>query len=156
MGERLGVLGTDGGRDRPVRGRAALVAQLGERQVEPDGLDPDQSGRRGLAARARHARRGQGLIAVDALRDTQSKYRRKEAILIPDLPVYVLGEVRPGGVIGKPAPGSPNKTFVISYKTEEQRTTSNTGTGAWLLVGSLACFVFAAGFLFLAFMLRRF
>lgn len=95
-------------------------------------------------------------FAVDALLDTRSKYRRKEAILIPDLPVYVLGEVRPGGVIGRPAPGSPNKTFVISYKTEEQRASSNTASGAWLLVGALACFVFTAGFLFLAFMLRRF
>ena len=38
-----------------------------------------------------------------------------------DTPAYVLGEVHAGGMVGKPAKGSANKTFVVSYKSEEER-----------------------------------
>jgi hypothetical protein len=58
-------------------------------------------------------------------------------------------------VIGKPGPGSSNKTFVISYQTEEQRTSSLASTGGWLLAGAIVCFVVAAGFLLLAVILHR-
>ena len=60
-------------------------------------------------------------------------YRARKALLAPDIPVYVLGEVQQGGLIGKPASGSKNKTFVISHKSEEERTKSLTSTTRWLL-----------------------
>jgi hypothetical protein len=95
-------------------------------------------------------------VALDALRDTRSSYRRSESILIPDLPVYVLGEVRPGGRVGRPGPGSPNRTFVISYRTEEQRAGSASGIRGWILAAAVVCFLGTAFFLLLAYLLRRF
>ena len=65
-------------------------------------------------------------------------------MLAPDIPIYVLGEVRTGGLIGKPASGSKNKTFVISHKSEEERTKSLTWTRLWLLLGAILFFVVAA------------
>ena len=73
------------------------------------------------------------------------RYQRKESILAPDIPIYVLGEVREGGLIGKPAGGSKNKTFVISHKSEEERTKSLTSTTRWLLIIALVLFVAAVG-----------
>ena len=69
---------------------------------------------------------------LSALSNTNASYRRKENMLAPDIPVYVLGEVQQGGLIGKPASGSKNKTFVISHKSEEERTRSLTSTTRWL------------------------
>lgn len=46
---------------------------------------------------------------------------RKESHLPLDIPVYVLGEVRPGGTIAAPAKGSRNKIFVVSRKSAEER-----------------------------------
>src|SRR5689334_7432603 len=54
---------------------------------------------------------------LSALANSNSSYRRKESIFAPDIPVFVLGEVREGGLIGKPAKGSHNKIFVISHKS---------------------------------------
>ena len=68
-----------------------------------------------------------------------ASYRRKESILAPDIAVYVLGEVQQGGLIGKPARGSKNRTFVISHKSEEERTNSLASTTRWLLaIGIIA------------------
>ena len=94
---------------------------------------------------------GGGVIGgvLSALSNTNSSYRRKESILAPDIPVYVLGEVREGGLIGKPASGSKNKTFVISHKSEEERTKSLTSTTRWLLAIGIILLVLAvvlAGF----------
>lgn len=71
--------------------------------------------------------------------------RYKESILAPDIPVYLLGEVREGGLIGKPASGSKNKTFVISHKSEEERTRSLTSTTRWLMVIGIILLVLAVG-----------
>jgi hypothetical protein len=63
--------------------------------------------------------------------------------------VYVLGEVQQGGLIGQPASGSKNKTFVISHKSEEERVKSLTSTTRWLLAIGIILLVAAvvlAGF----------
>src|SRR5262249_54061543 len=59
---------------------------------------------------------------LNMLTNSNASYTRKEEMLAPDIPVYVLGEVHQGGLIGKPVEGSKNKTFVISHKSEEERT----------------------------------
>jgi len=89
---------------------------------------------------------GGGMLGtmLSAISNTNSTYRRKESILSADIPVYVLGEVLEGGLIGKPASGSKNKTFVISHKSEEERTKSLTSTARWLLVIAVILFVLAA------------
>jgi hypothetical protein len=68
-------------------------------------------------------------------------------ILPADIPVYVLGEVRDGGLLGKPAKGSHNKIFVISHKSEEERTVDLTKTARWLLAFIILSFAIAAGLL---------
>jgi hypothetical protein len=90
---------------------------------------------------------GGGIVSgvLSALSNANSTYRRKESILAPDIPIYVLGEVQPGGLIGKPAAGSKNKIFVISHKSEEERTKSLTATTRWLLAAAILCFAIAAG-----------
>src|SRR5256714_2084244 len=77
-----------------------------------------------------------GIVAgvLSALSNTNSTYTRKESILPPDIPVFVLGEVQQGGLIGKPTKDSKNKLFVISHKSKEERTTSLTKTARWLLI----------------------
>jgi len=84
---------------------------------------------------------------LSALANSSSTYRRKENLLAADIPVFVLGEVQQGGLIGKPAKGSHNKIFVISNKSKEERTTSLTSTARWLLIFVVLCFVIAAGLL---------
>ncbi|HKS64024.1 MAG TPA: GIDE domain-containing protein [Xanthobacteraceae bacterium] len=94
---------------------------------------------------------GGGVIGgvLSALSNSNATYRRKESILAPDIAIYVLGEVHQGGLIGKPASGSTNKTFVISHKSEEERTKSLTSKTRWLLVIAIALLALAvvlAGF----------
>ena len=84
-----------------------------------------------------------GLLNVVASRN--ERYQRKEHILAPDISIYVLGEVQQGGLIGKPASGSNNKIFVISHKSEEERTKSLTSTTRWLLIIAIVLFVAAVG-----------
>lgn len=90
---------------------------------------------------------GGGVIGgvLSALSNTNARFTRKESLLAPDIAVYVLGEVRDGGLIGKPADGSNNKTFVISHKSEEERTKSLTSTTRWLLVIAILVLVLAVG-----------
>jgi hypothetical protein len=92
---------------------------------------------------------GGGILSgvLSAFSSVNSTYRRKESILEPDIPVYVLGEVRQGGLIGKPAAGSKNKIFVISHKSEEERIRSLTSTTRWLLAIAIVLFAVAAGLL---------
>ena len=89
---------------------------------------------------------GGGVIGgvLSALSNSNATYRRKESILAPDIPVYVLGEVHEGGLIGKPVSGSKNKTFVISHKSEEERTRSLTSKTRWLLAIGIALLALAA------------
>src|SRR5215213_7141900 len=83
---------------------------------------------------------------LNAMAGRNERYQRKEFMLAPDIPIYVLGEVQPGGLIGKPAKGSKNKVFVISHKSEEEeRTKSLTSTSRWLLVIGIALLVLAIG-----------
>lgn len=94
---------------------------------------------------------GGGVIGgvLSMISNTNSTYRRREEMLAPDIAVYVLGEVHEGGLIGKPAKGSKSKTFVISHKSEEERTKSLTSTTRWLLVIGIILVVLAvvlAGF----------
>ena len=84
---------------------------------------------------------------LSALSSANATYRRKESILAPDIPVFVLGEVQQGGLVGKPAQGSKNKLFVISYKSAEERTKALTSTTRWLLVGAILALALAAGML---------
>jgi hypothetical protein len=84
---------------------------------------------------------------LSALANSNSTYQRRENLLPPDIAVFVLGEVREGGLIGKPAKGSHNKIFVISNKSKEERTTSLTSIARWLLIFIIVCFVAAAGLL---------
>ena len=90
---------------------------------------------------------GSGLIGgvLSALSNSNSTFTRKESILAPDIPIYVLGEVQQGGLIGKPASGSKNKTFVISHKSEEERIKSLSSTAWWLLVIGILLFALAIG-----------
>jgi hypothetical protein len=90
---------------------------------------------------------GTGLMGgvLSALASSRSTYMRKESILAPDIPIYVLGEVQQGGLVGQPAKGSKNKTFVISHKSEEERTKSLSSTSRWLLVVAIILLVLAAG-----------
>src|SRR5436305_4045028 len=81
---------------------------------------------------------------LSALANSNSTYRRKESILAPDIPVFVLGDVQQGGLIGKPGKGSHNKIFVISHKSKEERTTSLTKTARWLLIFVVLSFGLAA------------
>jgi hypothetical protein len=84
-----------------------------------------------------------GILSVVA--GNNDRYQRKESVLAPDIPVYVLGEVREGGLIGKPAGGSKNKTFVVSHKSEEERAKGLTSTTRWLLIVAIVLFVAAVG-----------
>jgi hypothetical protein len=82
---------------------------------------------------------------LNAMAGRNERYQRKEFILAPDIPIYVLGEVQEGGLVGKPGKGSKNKIFVISHKSEEERTKSLSSTSRWLLVIAIILLVLAAG-----------
>ena len=68
-------------------------------------------------------------------------YTYVETILPPDLPIYVLGTVLAGGMIGAHKP----HTYVISYKSEEQRTKDLISSRRWLMGGGVFFLVVAAG-----------
>jgi hypothetical protein len=82
---------------------------------------------------------------LSAISNSGSSYTRKESILEADIPVFVLGEVLQGGLIGKPAKGSANKLFVISHKSEEQRVKDLNRPAWWLMIFIVLLFVVAAG-----------
>ncbi len=67
-----------------------------------------------------------------------------ETILAPAIPIYVLGEVQADRSVGKPVPGSANKIFVVSRKSEEERNKSLTSTMLWLLIGAIVLLAGAA------------
>jgi hypothetical protein len=82
---------------------------------------------------------------LSALSNSNATFRRKESLLPPDGPVFVLGEVQPGGLVGKPAKGSANTLFVISRKSEEQRVKDLGRTAWWLMIFIVLLFAVAAG-----------
>lgn len=58
------------------------------------------------------------IVGIGTEKESQT---RIENTLGFDIPVYVLAEVRADGSIGAPAKGSRNKTFIVSTKSEEER-----------------------------------
>ena len=90
-----------------------------------------------------------GLVGgvLSALSNANSRYQRKESILPADIPVYVIGEVQPGGLIGKHAKDSKNRLFVISHKSKDERTKDLSSKSRWLLIISVVLFAVAAGLL---------
>jgi hypothetical protein len=90
-----------------------------------------------------------GLVGgvLSALSNSNTRYQRKESILPADIPVYVIGEVQPGGLIGKHAKDSKNRLFVISHKSKDERTKDLSSKARWLLIISVALFAVAAGLL---------
>lgn len=70
--------------------------------------------------------------------------RFKESILSPGQPVYVLGTVRQGGVIGAAPEGAAVREFIITYETEEQRTRSSRTMSIVLVVLSVVLLAGAA------------
>jgi len=67
-----------------------------------------------------------------------------ETILAHDIPIYVLGEVLADRSIGRPAANSRNRVFVVSRKSEEERSKHLRSTMTWLLVGAVALIAVAA------------
>jgi len=78
---------------------------------------------------------------------TQLVADQSEHALGVDVPAYLLGEVKPGGTIGKPAKGSANKTFVISHKSEEERAKEIGSTMTMVFWVAIALFAAAVGVL---------
>ena len=71
--------------------------------------------------------------AVSAL-ELEPTLSRKESILAPDIPVFVLGEVQQGGMIGKPAKGSTEQDLRDQPQVEGRAHHSLTKTARWLLI----------------------
>jgi hypothetical protein len=67
-----------------------------------------------------------------------------ETILVHDIPIYVLGEVQADRSIGKPAANSGNRVFVVSRKSEEERSKDIGSTMTWLAVGAAILIAAAA------------
>jgi hypothetical protein len=81
---------------------------------------------------------GGGVMGVlSAIGSSGDRY--KESILAVDCPIYVLGEIHQGGLIGAPVKGSHNKTFVISHRSEEERV-KDLGWTAKLAFGLMLAF----------------
>jgi hypothetical protein len=75
-------------------------------------------------------------------------HRYTEWAIAAGVPVYVLGSVTAAGGIGA-APATSNP-FVVSYKSEEERTRSLGRTRIWQVAGAVACFALAAVLLYWA------
>jgi hypothetical protein len=69
-------------------------------------------------------------------------HRYTEWIIPPATQAYILATVLGGGTVGaSPTRANP---FVISHKSEEERTRSLASTRLWVTVAAVACFVLAA------------
>lgn len=77
--------------------------------------------------------------------------RFKEHILAPNIPVYVLGTLLAGGVIGAAPKGAKIKEFLITYKSEEERTRSSNRIALIMLILALVLFAGALAALWAAF-----
>jgi hypothetical protein len=126
-------------------GQCLVEDQTGKVGVDFDGADVEAP--QTLSEPTAPPRGGMGAVGslLNAVVGNNDRYTRKESLLSPDIPIYVLGEVQQGGLIGKPASGSKNKHFVISHKSEEERTKSLTSTMRWILVFAVLCVVLAIG-----------
>lgn len=72
-------------------------------------------------------------------------YRYRERILPVNAPVYVLGVVRPGGVIGAPVAASKGKKFLVSSRTEEALRGALKWKAFWLWMGAALAGISSAG-----------
>jgi hypothetical protein len=73
-----------------------------------------------------------------------------ETILAANIPIYVLGEVAADHGIGKPGANSKNRVFVVSTKSEEERSKSLGSSMTWIMVFAVLCFTAAAALAFFA------
>ncbi|KAB2875829.1 MAG: hypothetical protein F9K43_02065 [Bauldia sp.] len=78
--------------------------------------------------------------------------RFREHILAPDHRVYVFGTVQEGGAIGAAPAGARTKEFIVTYKSEEERTRSSRTLATVLLVVVIALLAIAAAALYAAFL----
>jgi hypothetical protein len=90
------------------------------------------------------------IVASLTAGDRTIGHRFTEWILEPDTDIYVLGTAIGGGVVGK-APAGQKQPFVVSIKSEEDRTRSLHWTRIWLLVGGIVAAIVAIGLLAAAF-----
>jgi hypothetical protein len=86
--------------------------------------------------------------------DDSSTLIYTETVLTADLAIYVLGEVQADHSVGKPAAGSKNRVFVVSTKSEAERTKDLRSTTLWLLVGAVVLAAVAVGLAILAINLK--
>jgi hypothetical protein len=77
----------------------------------------------------------------------------KEWVLRPDSSVYVLGQTGSGGLIGAPAKGTRQKTFVITHKSKDEYASSLTSSMKWLLGAEIVFYAAAAGCFVCAFVM---
>lgn len=76
--------------------------------------------------------------------------RFREHILAPDTLVYVLGTVQEGGAVGAAPAGARTREFIVTYKSEEERTRSSRTMATVLLVVAVVLFAVAAAALYAA------
>lgn len=138
--------GSDGKRERRTRSEkvhsnirfAACAVQddSGSVALRFEGADVEGTE---VVNRREHENRGvaDALLGIATGSNESSSLVHTETILLPDIPIYVLGEVQADRSIGKPAEGSKNRIFVVSQKSEEQRTKALRHTMIWLLVGAI-------------------
>jgi phosphate/sulfate permease len=128
-------------------GQCLVEDQSGRVGIDFDGAHVEAIGIVNEPTAAPNAASGIVGGVLSALSNTNSRYQRKESILPADIPIYVIGEVQPGGLIGKHAKESKNRLFVISHKSKDERTKSLTSTTRRLLIISVVLFALAAGLL---------
>ena len=81
-------------------------------------------------------------LAADLLGAGGGTLHHRESVLQPDIPAYVLGIVQGDHSIGAAAKDAAVKDFVISHKSEEERTKEASSTQFWLML--IAIVLFAA------------
>lgn len=97
---------------------------------------------------------GAGMVAgvVGSLLNASGRtvgFRYSEWIVAADMPVYVLGTALGGGRVGKST--EKKQPFVVSIKSEEERTRSLKWTRLWLILGTLVAAVVAITLVVVAF-----
>jgi hypothetical protein len=97
----------------------------------------------------RHESAGVGTTLVAGLLGAGTLgHRYTEWIIAADTPVYILGTALADGRVGQST--GKKQPFVISIKSEEERTKSLGWTRLWQLLGAIVCAAAALGFLYWA------
>ncbi len=76
-------------------------------------------------------------------------YRYTEWVIAPDAPVYVLATALAGGAVGKST--GKKQPFVVSIKSEEERTKSLGRSRIWMAIGAGVCALVALALFYGAF-----